>query len=196
METSEPPPSGDDRRTRSLWALIAVVIFMGFVALVVTSTRQAAVPVGASGDMGGMQMQGMGDGDGMTMSMRDVDGRVVRVPDGRAGVAVFVNARNCAQCVDAVRAAARAVSRARPPAQLLVVSYDSLTSRDDVSAFARAAGRPPARYVVDDRNGALASMFKASGLGAAVVYDAEGKIVGHPASGQIAQSLARAAASR
>jgi hypothetical protein len=144
--------------------------------------------------MGAMQMQGMGGGSGMQMSMRDVDGRLVRVPDGRPGVAVFVTPRNCADCVAAVRAAARAVARARPTAQLTVVSLDSATSRSDVAEFARDVGNPGARYVIDDRNGSLASMFDVTGLGAAAVYDAKGKIVDHPGSpGQIEQAIARAA---
>ncbi len=130
----------------------------------------------------------------MQMSMRDVDGRLVRVPDGRPGVAVFVTPRNCADCVAAVRAAARAVARSRPSAQLTVVSLDSATSRSDVAEFARTAGSPRARYVIDDRNGSLASMFNVTGLGAAAVYDAKGKIVDRPGSpGQIGQAMARAA---
>lgn len=193
-EPSAPPASADGRRRRSLWCAVTAVVIVGFVVLVVTSTQEAAVPVGASGAMGGMQMPGM-DGDaGMQMSMRDVDGRVVRVPDGRPGVAVFVNPRDCEECVDAVREAARAAARTRPAAQLLVVSFDSVTSRSDVAAFARSAGSPRARYAVDDRNGSLASMFNVSAIGAAAVYDAKGKIVSHPASaGQIGQALARAA---
>lgn len=188
----DPPPVAADRRTRTIWGAVIAVIAVGFVVLVVTSTAQDAVPVG---DMGGMQMQDMGNGSGMQMSMRDVDGRAVRVPDGRPGVAVFITPANCAECADAVRAAARAVRRARQSAQLLVVSLDSATSRRDIAAFARAAGSPGARYVIDDRNGSLASMFKVTAVGGAVVYDAMGQIVGHPASvAQIGQILARAGA--
>ena len=187
----DPPPVAADRRTRTTWGAVIAVIAVGFVVLVVTSTAQDAVPV----DMGGMQMQDMGNGSGMQMSMRDVDGRAVRVPDARPGVAVFITPANCAECADAVRAAARAVGRARQSAQLLVVSLDSATSRRDIAAFARTAGSPGARYVIDDRNGSLASMFKVTAVGGAVVYDATGKIVGHPASAaQIGQILARARA--
>ena len=185
-----PEPAGDERPNRSLWAVGIAVLVVGFVVLVVTSTREAAVPVGGMGAMRGMQMEGDG---GMQMSMVDVDGRLVRVPDGRPGVAVFVTPRNCADCVAAVRMAARAVERARPAAQFMVVSFDAATSRRDIAAFARAAGSPPARYVIDDRNGALASMFKVSDLGGAAVYDATGKIVGRPASaGELQRALARA----
>ena len=191
-EAPDLPPVAADRRTRTIWGAVIAVIVVGFVVLVVTSTAQDAVPVGG---MGGMQMQDTGNGSGMQMSMRDVDGRVVRVPDGRPGVAVFITPRNCAECVDAVRAAARAVRRARQSAQLLVVGLDSATSRGDIAAFARTAGSPSARYVIDDRDGSLASMFKVAALAGAVVYDASGKIVGHPASAaQIGQILARARA--
>ena len=189
-EEPDPPPAAAGRRTRTIWGTIIALIAIGFVVVVVTSTAQDAVPVG---DMGGMQMEGMGSGSGMQMSMRDVDGRVVHVPDGRPGVAVFITLGNCAECVDAVRAAARAVGRARQSAQLLVVSLDSATSRSDIAAFARTAGSPGARYVIDDRNGSLASMFNVTAVGGAVVYDATGQIVGHPASAaQIGQILARA----
>ena len=189
-DAPDPPPVAADRRTRTIWGAVIAVIAVGFVVLVLTSTGQDAVPVG---DMGGMQMQDMGNGSGMQMSMRDVDGRAVRVPDGRPGVAVFITPANCAECADAVRAAARAVGRARQSAQLLVVSLDSATSRRDIAEFTRTAGSPGARYVIDDRNGSLASMFKVTAVGGAVVYDATGQIVGHPVSAaQIGQILARA----
>lgn len=190
LEEPPPPPVAAGRRTRTIWGTVIAVIAVGFVVVVVTSTAQDAVVVGG---MGGMQMQDMGNGSGMQMSIRDVDGRAVRVPDGRPGVAVFVTPANCAACADAVRAAERAVRRARQSAQLLVVGLDSATSRRDIAAFARTAGSPGARYVIDDRNGSLASMFKVTAVGGAVVYDATGKIVGHPASAaQIGQILARA----
>ena len=193
-EEPAPPPVGADRRTRTIWGGVIALVAVGFVVLVVTSTARDAVPVG---DMGGMQMQGMGNGSGMQMSMRDVDGRVVRVPDGRPGVAVFITPGNCVDCVNAVRAAARAVGRARQSAQLTVVSLDAATSRRDIAAFARTAGSPRARYVIDDRDGSLASMFKISTVGGAVIYDARGKIVGHPTSAaQIGDVLARAPARR
>ena len=150
---------------------------VGFVVVVVASTRQAAVPVGALGGVSGMSMSG--SGGAMRMSMRDVDGRTVRIPDGHPGVIVFVQPGRCGPCVAALRTAAGA-SRAGVP--LTVISVDSTTSRDDVSRLAAATGRPRAHYVVDDRNGSLASMFGASRLGAILVYDARGKIVGRPST--------------
>lgn len=187
------PADSADAGTRRVWAIVAVVAVVAFVVLVVSSTRPAAVPVGASGSMGAMSMTGK-TGGAMQMSMRDIDGRVVRVPDGRPGVAVFIEARNCAVCVDAVRTAAQAARRTRPAAHLTVISLDSSTSRTDVAAFARRAGSPGASYVIDDRNSSLASMFSAAELGAVVVYNGAGKVVGHPTSAaQIGQELARAA---
>lgn len=182
--------AGDRARRRLAWA-VATALVVGFVALVVSSARRASVPVGAGG-MAGMPMPGMGAGAGMRMSLRDVDGKVVRVPDGRPGVAVFVEPRDCAACLTAVRAAARAV-QAVPSARLVVVSVDAATSRGDVAALARAVASPRARYVVDDRNGSLASMFDASRLGSAAVYDGRGRLLAHPSSArQLRAALARA----
>jgi hypothetical protein len=169
------------RRRRRVWGLAVAVVAVAFLALVVTSVRDAAVPVGASG--GRMPMPGMGPGEGMRMTVRDVDARVIPIPDGRPGVALFVTPRDCAACVDAVRGAARAVQAAPARADLVVVSLDPTTTRGEVASLARAAGRPPARYVVAYRDGPLTSRFNnPSGPGAAVFYDAEGRLVANAAS--------------
>lgn len=175
---SRPSDGGPDRR---LWVVVGTIVVVGFVAVVVSSTKRATMPVGASGSMSGMAMPGS-DGSGMRMSMRDIDGRTLRVPDGRRGLVVFVQPRSCRPCVDAVRAAAQAVRGARSPTQLTVISVDATSSRDDMTQFALRAGEPRARYVVDDRNGALASMYDVSNLGATVLYDARGTIVARPAT--------------
>jgi len=80
----------------------------------------------------------------------------------------------------AVRAARDALREAPVGAQLIVVMADSGTSRADVRAFARSVGPGPARYVVDDRSGALSSTLGASSLASAVVYDARGRVVARP----------------
>ena len=189
--TTEPPTG--ERSRRRLWGVVTGVVVVGFVALVVTSIRPAAVPVGVSGGMIGMPMAGSGSSDAMQMSMRDVDGRVVQIPAGRPGVALFVDARNSATWVDALRRTARAVRAAAGEADLLVVSVDSATTRDDVDRLARSAGRPEARYFVDDRNGSVTSMFRGSALGSAVVYDARGRARAHPATAaQVGEGLAQA----
>ena len=186
-------PEPDPRPRRRLWGVLAVIAVVGFVVLVVSSTRKATIPVGASGGMAGMSMRS-GGADDVSMAMRDVDGRTVRIPDGRPGVIVFVATRGCEPCVTAVRAAARAVGRRGGGGELIVVSLDSGTTRSDLAGFARSAGRPRARYVVDDRNGSLASMFGASRLGATIVYDLRGKVVARPASAPaIGRALDRAA---
>lgn len=93
---------------------------------------------------------------------------------------VFAEARGCATCVAAVRAARDAVGVAGVDAQLIVLIVDSATSREEVARFARSVGRSSARYVVDDGNDGLASMLGASDLGGATVYDVQGKVVAHP----------------
>lgn len=136
----------------------------------------------------------MGRGGRVQITMRDVDGRPVHLPTGRPGVVVFVEARGCEQCVAATRAATSAVRRAGGRAALTVVSLASTTTRTDVAAFAESAGRPLARYVVDDRNGSIATMLDASGLAETLVYDSEGDIVARPEPDvpQLARALRRA----
>lgn len=180
IDTGVTPETQEPSSARSRWwAIVAAVVVVAFVASVVMSTRSASVPVGASGSMAGMSM-----GAGRLMvTMRDVSDRTVRLPGGRPGVVVFAEARRCEPCLAGVRAARDALRKAPVGAQLIVVMADSGTSRADVRAFARSVGPGPARYVVDDRTGALSSMLGASSLGSAVVYDARGRVVARPDAG-------------
>jgi len=147
--------------------------------IVVMSALNDAVPTGvSSGSMSGMSMP-VGHGTLASLTIRDIDGRPVRLM-GRPGVVVFVNAASCDHCVAAVRVAGRAVRRSPGNPALTVVAAASATSRDELLAFAHSTGLPSAHYVVDDRNGTLASKLGASGLGSAVVYDGQGVIVAHP----------------
>lgn len=161
---------------------------LAFAAVVVTSGRQAAVPVGASGGTMG-SMSGMDSGT-LDMTMRDIEGRALRVADGRPGVVVFVDARTCGWCIQTVRAASRAAARAR--GQLVVVNADAAVTRSTITSFARKANSANARYVVDDRNGMLASMLSVRDVGAVVVYDATGRVVDRTRS---AAGISRALAS-
>jgi len=88
------------------------------------------------------------------------------------------------------------VRRTGARAALTVVVLDATTTRDEVAAFARAAGSPRARYVVDDRNGSVQSMLDSPGLASSLVYDARGRAVSRPdpASPRIAKALRRAGA--
>lgn len=104
----------------------------------------------------------------------------MRIPDGRAGVAVFVSMRGCGGCAQVVRTAAQTVKRWTGRADLTVISVDPATRRRELQSLAQSAGGSPAQLVVDDRNGALASMFGAAGTGDAVVYDATGRVIAHP----------------
>lgn len=164
--------------------------------MLVISTEQAAVPVGGSAAGPGMSMQGAA-GSRIQLSMRDIAGQTLRIPGGRAGVAIFVEASGCSTCIHAVRTAARALAQIRAAATLLVVGVDASTSRSALAAFARSAGEPPARYVVDDRNSTLANAFGASALGEVVVYTASGRILertGTPAVSQLARAVSHAGA--
>lgn len=160
------------------WTFAGTAVVVAFIVSVMLSTRSSSVPVGASGPMSGMSM---GTGR-LALTMREIRGRTVRVPGGRAGVVVVVEARDCNPCVSATRAARAAVQRTAPGAQLIVVMVDPTITRGDVLAFSRSVGHSPASYVVDDRNGTLASMFDASGLGGVVVYDRLGRVVARPGS--------------
>ena len=176
---------------RRSWVIGGLLTTVLFVAAVTLSTRSASVPVGESGSMAGMSMGADGR---VTVTMRDVNDRVVKLPGGRPTVVVFVSASACDICVTAVRAARDAVRQTTERAQLIVVMADATTSRADVDAITRSVGRSPARYVIDDRNSRLASMLGASSVGSAVVYDARGRVIAHSAmnTGTIAAALRRA----
>lgn len=168
-------PAAPPRRSR-WWAIAGSLVAVVFIASVLLSGRSESVPVGASDAMPGMQM----GGGRVAMSMRDASDRTVRLPGEGPTVAVFAQARRCAACAAAVRSAGAALG-AVSRAQLIVVMIDSATTRDDVADFARSVGRSPARYVVDDRGGALASMLGAPVLGGAIVFDSRGVAVAEPA---------------
>lgn len=185
----ETPPPAPGRRPR-WWALLGAAVVVAFLASVVLSTGSSSVPVGGSGSMAGMSM----DGDRLAATMRDVDGDTIRLPGGRRGVVLFAQARRCASCVVAAREASAAVQRVAADAQLIVVMADAATSRGDVAAFKRSLGRSPARVVIDDRTSSLAAMLGASELGDALVYDPRGRVVARPdaRAGQLGTALRRA----
>jgi hypothetical protein len=131
----------------------------------------------------------------IAVTMNDIDGQTVSLPGRRPGVIVFIKADgSCQSCIAASRVAADAVRRAGGHATLTVLSIDSATTREALEGFARSAGDPPARYVIDDRSGRLSSMLGASTLAGLVVYDASGHIVGRPTAnaGQVQRALRRA----
>lgn len=139
----------------------------------------------------GMAMAGS-SANRLDLTVHDTGGRPLRIPDGRPGIAVFVQASGCGSCVQAVRTAARAIAQTRPAGVLVVVAVDSSTSRSALAAFARSAGAPPARYVVDDSMSTLANAFGASTLGDVVAYNKAGQIVertGAPVSSELARAL-------
>lgn len=183
-------PARAPRRSR-WWTVAGILLALGFFSFLGLSVRQAAVPVGP-----GESMPGPGAGDRVELSLRDVDGRLVRLPGGRPGVVVFVQAEGCAYCVAATRAAARAVRTVPGGAALTVVIVDAATTSGDVAALRRPVGGPAARYVIDDRDGSITSLLKVRSLAEAVVYDARGRIVGRPRATRagMARALHRAEA--
>jgi hypothetical protein len=64
-----------DPRRRRLWMVLAAAAGVLFIVAVVPSARQDATPVGGSGSMGGMSMPA---GAVLDLSVRDVDGRLLR----------------------------------------------------------------------------------------------------------------------
>ena len=186
-DDTPPPPTGPQTERdgasprRSRWSTIAVIAVVVAVAVaVVRSAISSSVPVGASGPGSSLPR---GDADRLALTMRDVDGREVRLPDGRPGVVVVANAGRCDACRSAVRAARDAVARSAAGAQLIVVMGDAATTRPEVAAFARSVGSPPARYVIDDRNSGLTSMLRVAQLGDALVYNRGGRVVARPEPG-------------
>lgn len=180
-------------RDRRLKYAATLLVVGGFVALVVSSARQASVPVGTS--MPGMRM-GSARGAALSLELRDVGGRRLSLPGGRPGAIVFVQARGCSPCLATVRAAAAAIRAGGRPTALTVVAADSTTSRSDLAGFARSAGNPPASYVIDDRSGSVAMMAGATSLGRAVVYDARGRALASAGADTVALALRRAAGVR
>ena len=181
--TTGPESEGDAAPARrSPWSTIAVIAIVIAVGVaIVRSAVSSSVPVGASGggSMPGMSMP-QGGGDRLALTMRDGDGREVRLPGGRPGIIVVANAGRCDACRNAVRAARDAVVSSAVGAQLIVLMGDVATTRAEVAAFARSIGSSPARYVIDDRNGALTSMLGVGQLGDVVVYDRSGRVVARP----------------
>lgn len=186
-DDTPPPPAGPQTERdaasprRSPWPTIAVIALIVAVAVAVgRSAISSSVPVGAAGPGSSLPR---GDADRLALTMRDVDGREVRLPDGRPGVVVVANAGRCDACRNAVRAARDAVARLAADAQLIVVMGDASTTRPEVAAFARSVGSPPAYFVIDDRNSGLTSMLRVGQLGDAVVYDRGGRVVARPEPG-------------
>lgn len=194
MEDPLPPVAGDaEPPPRRRWALaLGILVAIGFVAVVVLSSRGALVPVGGAG--GG---QGAMAGSGaVSLATRDVYDRPLSLPGGRAGVVLFSQASGCADCVRFARAAAAAAARARGRARVIVVMVDATTTRPTVQAFASRVGRTAVRYVIDDRVGSLASALDASDFAQALVFDRRGRVVARPrvAPAPLAAAVRRAAA--
>lgn len=195
----DPPPAapGDDASVLTgrgrWWALAVVAVGITFVVMVTRSAPEATVPVGASATMAPGMTMAAGSRDRVALRARDVDGRSITLPGGRPGAVMFVQARRCATCVSAARDLRRAIDRSGGAMTMTVVSADSATSRADVAAFARAAGAPRARYLIDDRNGSLSGAIRASSLGRPLVYDAAGRIIARPTSlrGKVERALRR-----
>lgn len=165
---------------------------IGFVAVVVLSSRGALVSVGGAGEGQGARMAS----GAVSLRTRDAADRPLTLPGGRAGVVLFSQATGCADCVRFARAAATAAARARPPLRVVVVMVDATTTSPEVSAFARRVASPGLRYLIDDRVGSLATAFDASDFGQALVFDRRGRVVARPrtALGPLAAAARRAAA--
>lgn len=190
------PAGGSDERGelphRRWWTAGGVAVAVAFAMFVVITGRNAAVPVGGSGSMPGMQMGG--DANRVALTLRDIEGRRLVLPGGRAGAILFTQAGGCSECVRAGRALAAAEATVPGRQALTVIGLDATETRDEFATFDRAAGRPPVRYALDDRNGMLANMLDAGDVPTALVYDRLGRVTGRPQTrlGALTVALQRA----
>lgn len=93
---------------------------------------------------------------------------------------MLARARGCAPCIAAVRAASHVLSAGTGHTQLIVLMSDAAARARDITAFARAVGASPARYLTSDRDATITSMLRSSMPRDAAVYDARGRIVSYP----------------
>ena len=190
----EPPAPVEERGSRRWLVTVAIVaVVLAFVAAVVGSARRSAVSTGGSAQMGGMSTSE--PGHRVSISARDVDGRLVRLPDGRPGAVLIMQAGACDACVRSARRLAAAARRVPGAFGLTALSAAADDDRAALRAFASAAGDRRMRYLVDDRNNMLTSMLGVSRLGAIVVYDSRGRVVAANTTSVagLAASLRRAA---
>ena len=164
-------------RRRGLWtaAMVGGVILVA--AVVVNSARNATVPTGPPGGMGGMAMPSDDAPSHVDIAVRDIDGRRLHLPDGRPGAVLLIRARGCAPCVAEGRRLVAARRRAGGRSNLTVVSVGAGDTRASLRQFARAVGNPAARYVLDDPRGKVARSLRATGPGSILVYNRAGHVV-------------------
>lgn len=179
---------------RAVATIVGVAAVVAFVVAVVGSASRSSVPAGSStmGSMGGMSMT---NGGPIDFTARDVDGRRIALPGSRPGAIVVLQSGACAPCLQAIRRLAAAARRV--PGAGLSLTALSVQADDDRASLRRvadAAGDPPMRYLVDDRNGMLAGMLDVSRLGTIIVYDARGARVPirEESVAGVADALARA----
>jgi hypothetical protein len=174
--------------SRRWWIGVCAAVVIGFVVLVTTSTQQSTSPSNGGKGMNGMSMR-PADDRAMRMSVRDMDGRALRIPDDRPGVVVFIRAAPCRACIAALGAAQEALQKAPVAADLVVVDTDAPARRKDVAPLLRMTGQLEARLIADDASKSLASMFGARRAGSTAVYDASGAILGHPTTADTINQL-------
>jgi hypothetical protein len=180
-----PPQREEQGSRRGLWAVVTVLAVAAFVIAVVGSAGRSAVPTGgsaSSGSMGGGMAMDGASRDRVDVVARDIDGRSLRLPGGRAGAIVVIQSGQCTPCTRSVRRLAAAARRVTGGLTLTALSAQADDDRGALRRFATSVGRPPMRYLVDDRNNMLTTMLGVSQLGSIVVYDRSGKIVATSAS--------------
>ena len=152
--------------------VVPAVALVGGLAL---ATVRETVPTGGAASMPSMRMQP--GADHLGISLRDVDGRPMRMPDGRAGAVLVMATHGCGDCLNIAKRLDAAASRAPSRPAVALVGVDTEEGRQDFERFDRAAGGLDARYALDDASGSITRLLGARELGTVVVYDPQGMVI-------------------
>lgn len=160
-------------RRRALWPLGVLATAGLAVGLVLAATGSAALPTVITPGQGVAVVAGRL----VDVRLHDINGRVVRLPDGRPGVILFIDTHNCGVCVRAAAALGALRRRLGRRVGAFAISESLGDDRSDFVAFGRRAGNPPIHYGLDTTLNGAANLLGPPDLDGAIIYDARGQIV-------------------